>query len=86
MKLDSYEDDELVAEMHDRGFLVSTLRHGQSELEDAYEALLRGKPEDAAVRLSRILNPNGGCDAIKMRVEADLKALISRGAEKQKAA
>jgi hypothetical protein len=85
MKLDSYEDDELVAEMHDRGFLVSTLRHGQSEMEDAYEALLRGRPEEAGKRLARILNPNGGCDAIKMRVDADLKAAFER-AEKQKAA
>jgi hypothetical protein len=85
MRLDSYEDDELVAEMHDRGFLVSTLRHGQSELEDAYESLLRGRPEQAATRLARILNPDGGCDAIKARVDADLKAAIER-AEKQKAA
>lgn len=82
MTLSSYEDEELVAEMHERGLLASTLRHGQSELENAYEALLRGYWDGPVGRIACILNPNGGCDAIKTRVDADL----ARAAEKQKAA
>lgn len=85
MTLGSYEDEELTAEMHDRGLAASALPHGQRELEDAYEALLRGRTDEAATRLARVLNPIGGCDAIKSRVDADLKAGIER-TRKQKAA
>lgn len=71
---DLYSTGYLIDRLAARGLVTSALPNGQVELEYAYEALLRGNAADAARRLARLLNPNGGCDAIRARVDADLSA------------
>jgi hypothetical protein len=68
--LGDFETDDLVSELVDRGLFDVERR----EVEDAYEALLRGTPDKALRILKSALYPNGEGDVIANRVKQDQRA------------
>jgi len=83
MSLSDCADYELCQEARERGLTVFECSDGHVALQDAYEALLRGRLADAEYIIQGMLFPAGGNDEIKNRVLQDLEAAKRRGAHGQ---